>query len=748
MKKYILSILALAAIAFVGCEKNDIDDVVVSDVKGQVINFGAGALESRTIYESTDSKQIHWQTGDMIRIYCDKAIGGQNNVQTSGAKMAYADYVVTVDESDKSYATIALATTTGNNPLLWGETGVAHKFYAVYPHDAATDVAADGTVTFPINRNQICYIQTADEKAADADASKYTYVARPDMSDAYMVAKQTENPSEFGGNEDKHKNVWLDFKPIMTTINIVVKGPQNLTTEGNPDVNSTADPVVMTGVSVISTITTNTTASKSQFVYDIENAMITGSQVGTGTASKQTETTFISTRNTDGLDALTLNQGETLCLTAFLPPMAETTAEALNRDIQIRVHTTGGNKTMSLEDATVLTPSAKGAIKLPSIYTPITGSNWITPLDDDIYVSQLSIPGTHDAATMNCNLNSGKCQDLSIADQLKMGIRFFDLRPTSGDGETLDIYHGSVDCNITLQSVWDTFNDFLANNPGEFIITILRWEDERALDSEANFNKAMSTFVASERYKRYALPSANCRNDVTVGEMRPMKDGKPQGRIFSIMRPNQGSDPDAYFATTAPEGMMFISGFPGSHPTGTTSAYLKNQYVDYSSSGQAAHHTGWSVYCQNYYEIPKQYNSDGLFGSDSPIFGASENWDKTCADKIEAIKTYLEHSSSNAYAGTNVWVINHCSGYAGTVAVGDVYKDLAQRINPAIYNYILGYSTDSAGNYWTLGSTGIMVLDFVGSRVSASANVTVYGDLLPQTIIDNNYKYRMKRKGE
>ena len=39
-------------------------------------------------------------------------------------------------------------------------------------------------------------------------------------------------------------------------------------------------------------------------------------------------------------------------------------------------------------------------------------------------------------------------------------------------------------------------------------------------------------------------------------------------------------------------------------------------------------------------------------------------------------------------------------------------------------------------------------MDFVGSRISASANVTVYGNLLPQTIIDNNYKYRMKRKGE
>ena len=729
MKKYILSILALAAIAFVGCEKNDIDDVVVSDVKGQVINFGAGALESRTIYESTDSKQIHWQTGDIIRIYCDKAIGGKNNVQTSGDDMAYADYVVTVDATDKSFATIALATTDGNEPLLWGETGVAHKFYAVYPHDAAKDVAADGTVTFPINRNQICYIQTEAEKAADTDASKYKYVARPDMSNAYMVASSEANPADYVSDGTNHDNVWLDFKPIMTTINIVVKGPQNLNTDGTPDVNSTADPVVMTGVSVISTIKTNTTASKSQFVYDIEKAMITGSQAGTGTASEQTETTFISTRNTDGLDALTLQQGETLCLTAFLPPMAETTAQALNRDIKIRVHTTGGNKTMSLEDATALIPSAKGAIKLPSIYTPITGSNWITPLDDDIYVSQLSIPGTHDAATKNCALNSGKCQDLSITEQLKMGIRVFDLRPVGsaswaglgGDGgDDLNIYHGSVSCDITLQDVFDEFNTFLDENPGEFIITIMRWEEESLqLRGEERFNEDMNKFVATARYTKHALPLDKVKHDITIGEMR--------GKILNIMRPNQGSDPDGYFATTAPIGMTFISGFPGSHAAGTQQAYCKPRYVNYGTD-QWGSRTDWIVYCQNYYEIPNNSTEQ-------------EN-------KIEAIKTYLKHAQAQAEKGSNVWVINHCSGYLGTVAVGDVYKALANKVNPEIYKYILQQSTDASGNYKPVGSTGIMLLDFVGSRVSASANVTVYGDLLPQTIIDNNYKYRMKRKGE
>ena len=39
-----------------------------------------------------------------------------------------------------------------------------------------------------------------------------------------------------------------------------------------------------------------------------------------------------------------------------------------------------------------------------------------------------------------------------------------------------------------------------------------------------------------------------------------------------------------------------------------------------------------------------------------------------------------------------------------------------------------------------------MIMDFVGAR--KSGNYTVYGDLCPQAIINNNYKYHMKRKGE
>lgn len=61
-------------------------------------------------------------------------------------------------------------------------------------------------------------------------------------------------------------------------------------------------------------------------------------------------------------------------------------------------------------------------------------------------------------------------------------------------------------------------------------------------------------------------------------------------------------------------------------------------------------------------------------------------------------------------------------------------------MNLPVYNYLMNENR-------TPGSTGIVLLDYVGDRVCQDyTGYTVYGDLLPQAIIDNNYKYRMQRK--
>ena len=744
MKIKSLYFAASAAIAFVATscvEENFKENKVGFTNDPSAVCFGvtSKSVESKTIYGEQDENKnwpLYWTAGDMIDIYCPQA-----EDVTSASYTVYSS--VTVDEEGNVTTKPSDGSTHKGqiNPstdayLKWGGSADPHDFFAAYPSGAVVSIddnVVDGEnvvrATFNVNYNQICTIP--------ADVTSGNYVAEPDMSNAYMVAyKGNVSPSVDA--------VSLDFKPIMTTLVVKVTAPTWA--------QNTTGYATVTGISIVTEVNSSD-ADAGKFVYDITNSTLVQNEVSGGT--KTTHTTFVGVKHGDN-HFVDLKSGETLTLTAFLPPIPINS----ENPIKIKLHVAGSDFIAHLgKDAPTtrptnevfanvsIPPSQMRRIVLPSLPDPLPDrSNWITPLDDNIYVSQLSIPGTHDSATKNCtdailNLSeSGKCQQLTITEQLEMGIRFFDIRPSGSD---LAIYHGAYACyaedgstTIKLSDVFEDFNKFLDENPGEFIITILRYEDERVGDNESEFNKAMQTFVATETYTKHALPDSKLSNGkaLTVGDMR--------GSILSIMRPNQGSSPDWYFygknTTEAPVGMKFISGFPGSHATGTRQAYLKDSYVAYTD--QWASRTDWIVYCQNYYEVCTVYNSDGLFGSNSPLLGATVNTseEQAVANKLASVKTYIEHATAQANAESNVWVINHCSGYRGSNAIFSAYAHLASDLNPNINSYIL--------NRETPGCLGIILLDFVGTRQFNGYNV--YGDLLPQVIIDNNYKYRMKRKGE
>lgn len=115
----------------------------------------------------------------------------------------------------------------------------------------------------------------------------------------------------------------------------------------------------------------------------------------------------------------------------------------------------------------------------------VTGTNWMSFLPDDMVLSDVTIPGTHDSATaqLNSMMNaSAQCQQLSIKDQLNNGIRYFDLRVGMEywSDETLwdlIMIHGVLDLScyykgdvLSLYKVMDWIRDFLQKNPTETVI--------------------------------------------------------------------------------------------------------------------------------------------------------------------------------------------------------------------------------------------------------------------------------------
>ncbi|MDG2530115.1 phosphatidylinositol-specific phospholipase C domain-containing protein [Caulobacter endophyticus] len=79
--------------------------------------------------------------------------------------------------------------------------------------------------------------------------------------------------------------------------------------------------------------------------------------------------------------------------------------------------------------------------KLTIVLIPkIDPRTWMSKLSDDLYLRDLTLPGSHDAGTAAYILGLSRCQDLSIAEQLDKGARYFDIRLDST--YPLEIVHG------------------------------------------------------------------------------------------------------------------------------------------------------------------------------------------------------------------------------------------------------------------------------------------------------------------
>ncbi len=100
-------------------------------------------------------------------------------------------------------------------------------------------------------------------------------------------------------------------------------------------------------------------------------------------------------------------------------------------------------------------------------------AQWMDGLNDNIYISQLSLPGAHDAAAKG--IISGVCQDKDIAGLWDAGVRVFDLRPTDS-GNDCTINHGILSTGVTLKAALTTISSRLSSNSSEFAIVLMRKE--------------------------------------------------------------------------------------------------------------------------------------------------------------------------------------------------------------------------------------------------------------------------------
>ena len=142
-------------------------------------------------------------------------------------------------------------------------------------------------------------------------------------------------------------------------------------------------------------------------------------------------------------------------------------------------------------------------------------SDWMANLDDSTPLNALSIPGTHDSGALHSIADvSGKCQTLSITDQLRIGVRFLDIR-LQLVGDELKIVHSFVDQQTNFVDTMDDMVTFLRENPSEFLLVSIK-EDADPKRSEANFAETLE-----ELLRAYSdIVSDSNALPATVGEAR------------------------------------------------------------------------------------------------------------------------------------------------------------------------------------------------------------------------------------
>lgn len=423
MKKYGFYLCAAAAIALIGCK----DDVVVEKTvtpaqTGDEITFGSSLTDieeqTRTIYGDkpvNGAYPVTWEDGDQIAIYCPEASNGN---------MVY--YKVTPDGDNASHSSAVTKVNPNQAGLQWGQKE-EHHFSAFYPADRIVGLQ-NGKITaeIPVEQTPLSWKSTPN----DAGGTTYTGVANTDY--AFMWAYNTHNKSDGG-------DVALNFKPWVTILDVEINGPE------------TADAAIkMSSVQLVST--TGETLN-GQFTMDftaVENnraAYPTYEQAGEphATRSMITIQLYDQSLNDGKGDFITLRHGDKIVVRFYLLPKDVNYDTSARQNLQLRV--TPYNSAVLVRTLNAAAGSDEGTqeggilahkvnkVILPSV-SPTGPNYWMSSLDPNIYVTELSLPGSkmsYQTAENVSGRNAVHYQDLSIAQQVTNGIRAFQIQTASSN---------------------------------------------------------------------------------------------------------------------------------------------------------------------------------------------------------------------------------------------------------------------------------------------------------------------------
>lgn len=380
-------LLGLSLLALVACNQENMPERP-TPTPGAEVKFGVSLNKNdvtRTIYgeENNNAFPIYWVQDDKVLVTSPQCLNGRNTAQ----------YKVSVKTATQNYATSL--NKTGAVGVQWGQDDTA-DFYSVYPADKASVIGTIFSLTMPnVQRDQV---QLDNEKAY------------ADMNACFMgaVSKEVANGSE----------VNLTYKPLSTAIRFTLRGPS--ASVGQTDSEVIISKVVLKADQPIA----------GDFTVNMNTETPTV-ELGSNTYKEITLYTYYA--STGGY--LALRVGESVELNAFVIPHEKL---EVNDNWKLEVTTAEG---------VVYTTSLKGTGngklmpgkihrflgQLPSLPAPTTEwdpSNWMVNIPRNVYLSEISIPGSWNSLNNDYQDVNGSTEEkckAAIDAQYNAGVRAFHI---------------------------------------------------------------------------------------------------------------------------------------------------------------------------------------------------------------------------------------------------------------------------------------------------------------------------------
>lgn len=717
MKKVCYLGIALAA-CLSSCSDDSLDNgkTVVNPVQtGDEIRFGsslsdnANMIESRTVYgdRTNTGVPVYWEEdgSDEIAIFCNQASQPANHL---------VHYKVTPETDDLDGDGIAdkyqAASVTKVNPveagLQWGDVDTEHRFYAFYPASAvkgSTEENATGQITANIPvMQQVQEWREGTFDTSDPDfKGKKVYFGLPNMDYAYMYAYQAVTPSKVS----KDEAIDLNFKNLVTVLDITVQGPTSGTatiTNINVDAIDGKQPI-LTG----------------DFTCNIRNASTGATATCTPVGSFNEERGRISIPCYDKKTGqfIQLHPDELLNVKAYIIPQDEENT-VVKQSLRVTVSLLNGAPCKKTLETAAVTPHKINRVILPKL--EVGGTNyWMSSLDPDIYVSELSLPGSKMSYLTKANGANIVYQNATIKDQLLDGVRAFIFHTQRmGNGELRISVNGSP-LSKTLKNALKEIATFLkdADSEGkkqETAFVLVTYSGGNG--SQKDWMTALQNTVneCADDYDTYRIFDKEMTPDVTLGDVA--------GQI--ILKANYNSDDMIAGAGTAP--LMYTlwntpyveGGLPMTWGNPNSTANLRWLYQEVTSVKDDRRGCGHGSA-----EATKEQKEAYI----KQIFSES----------VEAYKNDTSHKT---------WFMNDLGGYYFYQTEGflGIHRDHEDPEGLATDMNNLGVS--ELQNRAENASLGLVYMNFADKQKDSGARYK--SDWLIQTIIDNNFKFALRKKGE